>query len=161
MKQNGGEKRPLDYALRVLSRRRVSTGRMKELLARKGFTEMESDQCIAKLTEWRYLDDQGYARDVLQGVSAPCPVGKRRALYELRKRMVDPELAQAVTAESYEGVSEESLAREAVRVYLNGKHVVPLQDKERDRLARWLGRRGFGWESIRSALRDLGQGDPE
>jgi len=161
MKETGGEKRPLDYALRVLSRRRVSTGRMKELLARKGFTEQQSDECIAKLTEWRYLDDQGYARDVLQGVSASCPIGKRRALYELRKRMVDSELAQAVTAESYEGVSEESLAREAVRKYLNGKQEAPLHDKERDRLVRWLCRRGFGYESIYSALRDLGQGDPE
>lgn len=151
----------MDYALRVLSRRRVSTGRMKELLARKGFTEQESDQCVAKLTEWGYLDDQGYARDVLQAVSAPCPVGRRRALYELRKRMVDPDLARTVTTESYEGVSEEALAQEAARKYMGGRREGPLKDKERDRLARWLGRRGFGYESIRSALRALGPGDPE
>lgn len=161
MSETGGGKRPMDYALRMLSRRRVSTGKMKDLLARKGFSEPESSACIEKLSDWGYLDDQGYAKDVLQDVSAPCPVGKRRALYELRKRMVDPALAQMVTAETYEGVSEESLAEEAVRKYLNSKREVPLHDKERDRLARWLERRGFGYESIRSALRNLGQGDPE
>ncbi len=151
----------MDYALRVLSRRRVSTGKMKDLLARKGFDEPESVSCIEKLTEWGYLNDQEYAKDVLHDVSGPCPVGKRRALYELRKRMVDPALAQKVAAESYEGVSEESLAKEAVRKYLNGKREAPLHEKDRDRLARWLERRGFGYESIRTALQDLGQGDPE
>ncbi len=161
MAQTGGERRPLDYALRVLSRRRVSTGRMKELLAHKGFTEQESDECVAKLLEWGYLDDQGYARDVLQAVSAPCPVGQRRALHELRKRKVDPDLARTIAAESYQGVSEEALAAEAARKYMGGKSEGPLKEKERDRLVRWLGRRGFGYESIRSALRALGQGDPE
>ncbi|MGE5578599.1 MAG: regulatory protein RecX [Bacillota bacterium] len=161
MGQLNGEKRPLDYALRVLSRRRVSSGKMKDLMARKGFTESESDACIAKLTLWGYLDDQGYAKDVLEAVKAPCPIGRRRALYELRKRMVDEDLAQAVTAESYDGTSEEALAREAVRKYMDGKNPVPLTDKERVRLARWLERRGFGYEAIRTALRDAGQGDPE
>jgi regulatory protein len=151
----------MDYALRVLSRRRVSSGKMKDLLARKGFEESESEECIAKLTQWGYLDDRGYAKDVLEAVKAPCPVGRRRALYELRKRMVDEDLARSVAAEAYEGTSEEDLAREAVRKYMDGKDPVPLTDKERARLARWLGRRGFGYEAIRSALRDAGQGDPE
>ncbi len=149
----------MDYALRVLSRRRVSTGRMKELLARKGFTEEESYECILKLTEWGYLDDQGYAKDVLKTLSGS--VGQRRAVYELRKRAFDPDLTRTLTAEAYEGISEDTLAEEAARKYLNGKCVCSLKDKDRDRLARWLERRGFGFSAIRSALRSLGQEDPE
>lgn len=156
-----GEKRPMDYALRVLSRRRVSTGNMKDLLARKGFTGSDADACIAKLTEWGYLDDQGYARDVLRAVSAACPVGRRRAQFELRKRQIDQDLARAVTDEAYAGVSEEALALEASRKYLNGKNTGSLKEKERERLVRWLQRRGFGFSSIISVLRDTGQGDPE
>ncbi len=151
----------MDYALRVLSRRRVSSEGLRGLLSRKGFPAADSESCVAKLKEWGYLDDQGYARDVLRAVSSVCPVGKRRAAFELRKRAIDPELARKVMDETYEGVSEEVLASEAARKYLNGKDAGSLKEKERERLARWLQRRGFGYEAIRSALSSLGQGDPE
>lgn len=130
-------------------------------MSRKGFPDTESESCIAKLREWGYLDDQGYARDVLHAVSSECPVGRRRAAFELRKRSIDPELARAAVDETYEGLSEEVLAREAARKYLSGRKTGSLKEKERERLARWLQRRGFGYESIRSALSSLGQGDPE
>jgi SOS response regulatory protein OraA/RecX len=134
---------------------------MKDLMNRKGFGEAESSECIAKLTEWGYLDDQGYARDVLRAVSSACPVGKRRAQFELRKRLIDKDLADSVTYDVYSGVSEEALASEAAGKYLNGKDIGSLKDKERERLVRWLQRRGFGFQSIYSALRGAGQGDPE
>ncbi len=134
---------------------------MRDLLARKGFPESQAEPCIASLIEWGYLDDHVYARDVLQAVSSGCPVGRRRARFELQKRLVDKELAGSVTDEFYEGVSEEALALEAARKYLNGRNAGSLKEKERERLARWLQRRGFAYESIRSVLSGAGQGDPE
>lgn len=156
-----GEKRPMDYALRVLSRRRISSGGLKHRLTRKGFSETDAESCTEKLREWGYLDDLGYARDVLTGLESECPVGRRRAKSELLRRSIDPVLAQEVVDEAYDGVSEEALALTAARKYLNGKDGRLLKEKERERLARWLQRRGFGYDGIRTALSALGQEDPE
>lgn len=151
----------MDYALSVLSRRRVSTGNLKQLMSRKGFSEADAEECAAKLSEWGYLDDQGYAKDVLHAVMSDCPVGKRRAGFELRKRSIDGDLAASVLEEAFSGVAEEDLALKAARKYLGAKDAGSLTVSERQRLARWLERRGFGYEAIRSALRSAGQGDPE
>jgi len=151
----------MDYALRVLSRRRLSSGALRDLMSRKGFSEPTCDSCIERLREWGYLDDAEYARDYLRAVSSGCPLGRRRAEYELRKRSVDPLLTKAVLDEVYEGAPEEALAKEAALKYLNGRDVSSLRREERVRLARWLERRGFGHESIRSALLALGDQDPD
>lgn len=160
-RKGAGEKRPMDYALSVLSRRRISTGNLMELMSRKGFSEADAESCAAKLKEWGYLDDQDYAKDVLRAVMSECPVGRRRAGFELRKRAIDGSLAAQVLQEAFSGLDEENLAASAARKYLNGKDAGSLTLSERQRLARWLQRRGFGYEAIRSALRGAGQGDPE
>lgn len=156
-----GEKRPMDYALSVLSRKRVSTGSLKQLMSRKGFSEADAESCAAKLMEWGYLDDQDYAKDVLQAVMQECPVGRRRAGLELRKRAIGGELAAEVLQETFSGLSEEDLALTAAGKYLSGRDAGSLTLNERQRLARWLQRRGFGYEAIRHALRSAGTGDPE
>ena len=161
MKGGEGDRGPMDYALRVLSRRRISSGALRSLLSRKGFPVPASDSCIERLREWGYLDDLGYAEDALRAVFSGCPVGRRRAEYELRKRCIEPGLAEKILDEAYQGVSEEALASEAALKYLNGKDARSLKLQERARLARWLERRGFGHESIRSALSALGHEDPE
>lgn len=158
---SAGERSSLDYALRVLSRRQVSSGNMKQLLSRKGYNETDAESCVAKLKEWGYLDDQGYAKDVLHAMMGECPVGRRRAVFELRKRFLDRELTKEVVDEIYSGLSEEALAKEAARRYLKGRNAGSLKGKERERLAGWLLRRGFGYAAVRSALGDAGQGDPE
>lgn len=151
----------MDYALRVLSRRRISSGALYAMMSRKGFSGPACDSCVERLREWGYLNDAEYARDTLKAVSASCPVGRRRAEHELRKRLVDPVLTQAVLDETYQGLSEEALAREAALRYLGGRDIRSLRLEERVRLARWLERRGFGPESIRSALYALGTQDPD
>lgn len=160
MRKNAGERTAMDYALRILSRRAVSSGTLRDLLSRKGYPRTESEPCIEKLREWGYLDDQGYARNVLHALSSEYPVGRIRAAFELRRRAVDPELAAAAIDEAYRDVSEEALASEAARKYLSGRSKGSLKQKEREKLARWLQRRGFGYESIRSALSGLGQSNP-
>ena len=150
-----GEKRsPLGYALGVLSRRRVSTGQMRDSMRRKGYPEDEVENVLQKLTEWGYLDDRGYARDILRSMIAECPLGRRRARYELSKRLFDRDLVESVVNETFESASEAEMASLAARKYLNGKSSGPVREKERERLYRWLQRRGFGTESIYSVLRN-------
>lgn len=154
---------PLNCALGILSRRRVSRGQMRESMRRKGYSEEEVEDTLAKIGEWGYLDDDGYARDILRSMISECPLGRRRAEYELSKRLFEKDLIEAVVNEAFGGLREEEMASLAARQYLdvkrNGKSSESGSEKERERLARWLQRRGFGAESVYAALRSLGRSE--
>lgn len=161
MPDKGVKRSPLDYALRVLSRRRVSKGQMRDSMRRKGYPEEDVENALLKLCEWGYLDDAGFARDILQSAISGCPLGRRRAEFELSKRLFDKELIASAVDDTYQEVREEELASLAAKKYLDGKVSGPVKEKERERLARWLQRRGFDSESIYSVLRSLEWGDRE
>jgi len=145
-----------DYALGVLSRRRVSKGQMRESLRLKGYSDKEAETAIAKLVEWGYLDDGSYSRELLRSMLNTCPIGRRRAVFELSRRLFERELIETVVDEVFTGVGEEELAALAVRKYLSQRKSGLTTEKERERLARWLQRRGFGFEAISSVLRRTG-----
>ncbi|HHW26303.1 MAG TPA: hypothetical protein GXX23_03060 [Firmicutes bacterium] len=146
--------RPMDVALRALARRRMTSGQMRNLLLKRGCGQEESEQCIEQLSSWGYLDDRGYAKDLLRFMLSDCPVGKQRAIYDLVKRGFDRDLAEEAAAEAYGDVSEAYLARRAASKYLNGRKAGSLKDRDRERLFRWLWRRGFEADAIYAALRD-------
>lgn len=161
MPEKGVRQSPLDYALGILSRRRASGGQITASMRRKGYSEQEVGEALARLSEWGYLDDEGYARDILHSMAEGCPLGRRRAKYELSKRLFDTDTIEAAVNEAFLGQREDEMALLAARKYLDGKSGVSVTEKERERLARWLQRRGFDTESICSALRSLGLGDRE
>ncbi len=125
-------------------------------MSRKGYPDDESETAIAKAVEWGYLDDESYCRDILLAMLNECPIGRRRAVFELRKRLFDEELIKRTVDEVFGAAAEEELAALAAKKYLSGKRSGLTTEKERERLARWLQRRGFGAEDILSALRRAG-----
>jgi regulatory protein len=138
---------------------------MRESLRRKGYSDKETETAIAKLVEWGYLDDEGYSREILRAMQRTCPIGRRRAVFELTRRLFDKELIERAVDEVFAGVGEEELAALAARKYLSNKKNESTTEIERERLARWLQRRGFGFEAIHSALRrtvwTTGDGQPD
>ena len=145
----------MNAALRILARRQVSSGQMKFMLSRKGFTSGEIDTCIEKLKEWGYLNDTVLAKNILDATIRNKPCGKKRCFYELRKRRFDKQLAETLIDEVYAELDERSLARTAARQYAKGKTQWTLKDTQR--LARWLFRRGFTEATILSVVRTFGR----
>ncbi len=143
-----GTRSVMSAALNVLSRKQVSTGQMRRLLGSKGYSSDEIENCIAKLGEWRYLDDRSYAADLVRAMGGAYPFGRRRALFELKKKLFSDEVVEAAVSEAYDALDEEVLAHRAAAVYLRGKDESSLKVKER--LARWLLRRGFDFETANS-----------
>ncbi len=146
----------MGYALRTLSRRRVSTGQMRDLLARKGALPQEIDECVARLHQWGYLDDSSYAKDILEYALAECPIGRRRASFELAKKRFNREVLEEAISAVFGKLTEEELAQQAVQKYLNGRKYSTLEGRERKRLMRWLWRRGFDNEALHYAIRRAG-----
>jgi SOS response regulatory protein OraA/RecX len=155
MRSDSGKKKSataMDYALRALARRRFSVRELENRLHRRKFNEDDVSYCISRLLSWGYLNDEELARDVLTSLIERCPIGKIRAVHELRKRGFSQGLIQETVDSVYEGLSELQLASAAVLRYLNGKDLSSLEHKDRTRLFRWLLNRGFDHSVVYSAV---------
>ncbi len=155
MKRGSSNKSPMGAALSGLSRKNMSVGEMREWLERKGYEAHEIDECVARLIQWRYLDDRTYAKDLARVMVGTRLYGKRRASYELKKRLFEDNLIDSTLEEIYEAVDERALAQKAADAYLRGRTDDSLGAKQR--LARWLLRRGFDFQTAGDVA--FGQGD--
>ncbi len=151
------KRKPMVDALRVLSRKRVSTGRLREMLEAKGASRDDIETCIERLREWGYLNDLDFAVDILKYRLEECPIGRLRASHELYKRSFDKNVSEQAIVHVFGDLKEEDLAEKALAKRLNGKAWSSLKDKERERLARWLWGRGFNGEAVRVALYRISQ----
>ncbi len=144
-------------ALSILSRRQVSTGQMQFMLSRKGHTRASIEVCIDRLKQWGYLNDDALARSILSAMIRNTPCGRRRCFHELKKRRYDKDLAEALIEEIYSEFDESELAHIAARQYAKNKTKWTQKDKER--LARWLFRRGFTQATILSLIKTFDRAD--
>ncbi|MBP8619914.1 MAG: regulatory protein RecX [Firmicutes bacterium] len=150
-----GSKTPMSAALRILSRRQVSSGQMKFMLLQKQFLPQQIDECIDKLEQWGYIDDRSLAADILERMISNSPCGKKRCLYELEKRRFDRELAKELVDRAYSELDERALAFAAAEQYAKNKSEMASKDVQR--LAGWLSRRGFTGETIYTVIRAYSQ----
>lgn len=162
-KAGGGEPRkrqPLDeqalfeYATASLGRRAQSVAELKRKL-RTRVEEGEAGEqkiaaVVAKLKEYRFLNDQAFAENYTRLRQENEKLGRRRVQQGLMQKGVHPEVATRALEGAYEGVSEESLARE----YIARKRLrEPKDKKEAARLMRRLAAAGFAPPAIFAVLR--------
>ena len=100
--------RPLamSRALNVLGYRPRSEKELEERLSRAGYAPGTVDAVVARLGELRYLDDEGFARDLARA-KANKSYGPRRILGDLRKAGVDEEVARRAVDEEFSDSSDE------------------------------------------------------
>lgn len=148
--------RATNAALQFLAYRPRSEREVRDRLRRRGFSGGAIDAAVARLVDWRYLDDAGFARFWVENRAEHQPRGRRRLLSELRAKGVDPEVAdEAIEAAGGDELPAAlALARKRVQA-LRG--LDPLT--QRRRLAGFLQRRGYDWEVVRTALDTVLGGD--
>ncbi len=142
--------RCFEAALRLLGYRPRSRAELKQRLSRRGFPDILIDKVIMVLEQKGLVDDAAFARYWTENRLQFRPKSARLINLELRRKGVTPEIAGGVT----EGLDEESLAHRAglqkARVFAN------LTEEEfRNRLYRYLQRRGFAHEVIEPVLKRL------
>jgi regulatory protein len=146
-----------EAALVFLGYRPRSEKEVRDRLRRGGYEQDAIDRAIARLHEWRYLDDADFARRWVENRTAHRPRGKRLLQQELRNKGIDNETAREVIddADLDEIAAAESLARRRLPSYAG--HDLPAV---RRRLGAYLARRGYGYDVVRVALeRALGEDD--
>ncbi|MDR1321439.1 MAG: RecX family transcriptional regulator [Gracilibacteraceae bacterium] len=138
---------PLAAALRCLTRRAYTARELTDKLRERGFSAEESAAAVAQVLEWRYIDDEDYARRY-------CRLWRerrslRRIQNEIRRRGVEEEIITAALAAEYPPGQEVANCRRAML--------------KKDRAAAGkttaaLYRQGYSERNIRRALSEHGEG---
>jgi regulatory protein len=160
------------YAVKLLGQQMRTVAEVKRLLRRRvepGETgAARVDAVIARLKEYRYLDDTAYAQDFTRLRQENASLGKRRVQQDLMRKGVNADVIAKTLGAAYENVSEEELARR----HLERKRIrKPAGEKEAARVARLLMRAGFSmgvivrilkkWDVDESALTAMETAEPE
>lgn len=119
-----------DYATASLGRRAQTVAELK----RKMRTRVEPDETgeqkiaavVAKLKEYRFLNDASFAADYARLRQENEKLGRRRVHQGLMQKGVHPELVTKALDGAYENVNEEQLAR----AYIERKRMAQPKDKK-------------------------------
>ena len=143
-----------DYAVNALGRRMRTVAELTRLMRQRvepGETgQAKINAVIARLKEYRYLNDSEYAANYTRLRQENASFGKRRVRQDLAIKGVKAEVIASTLDAAYENVNEEALARR----HLERKGVKqPTNDKEAARVMRMLIRAGFSTGVIYGILK--------
>ncbi len=141
-------------ALNFLAYRPRSEGEIRRKLQQGGYPEATADLVLEKLREWRYVDDEDFARRWIENRSAHRPRGSRLLAQELKAKGVP----SAVTAEALDEAALDEAADALALARQRSRQLADLDAQVRERrLTGFLARRGYGFDVIRATLESLRQ----
>jgi regulatory protein len=143
-----------DYAIASLGRRAQTVAELKRKLRTRVETDEAGEQkiatVVAKLKEYKFLNDASFAADYTRLRQENDKLGRRRVQQGLMQKGVHPELVASTLETAYESVNEEQLAR----AYIERKRMAqPKDKKEAARTMRRLAAAGFAPPIIFKVLR--------
>ena len=151
--------RTMNRAVKLLAAKPRSVGELRERLLEKAWTNREIvDAVIEKLGEYKYLDDNQYAKDLALSKLRQQPQGKRRLKQSLSQKKLDKETVDEAIATAFEKIPESDLIDRAIekQIRLKGK---PVTREEVKKFYDHLLRRGFSYDLIISRIREIGRVD--
>jgi regulatory protein len=143
-----------EYATASLGRRAQTVAELKRKLRTRVETDEAGEQkiatVVARLKEYKFLNDAGFAADYTRLRQENDKLGRRRVQQGLMQKGVHPELVASTLETAYESVNEEQLAR----AYIERKRMTqPKDKKEAARTMRRLAAAGFAPPIIFKVLR--------
>src|SRR3982751_111822 len=116
--------RTMNRAVKLLAAKPRSVRELRERLLEKMSTdETIVEAVLEKLKEYKYLDDEQFARDVAISKIRQKPVGKRRLMQAMSTKKLDKETVSNAVAEAFEKLPEEELIGRAIekRLRIRGR----------------------------------------
>ena len=143
-----------DYATASLGRRAQTVAELKRKLRLRVEAGEAGEQkiavVVAKLKDYKFLNDANYAADYTRLRQENDKLGRRRVQQGLMQKGVHPELVTSTLERAYEKIDEEQLAR----AYIERKRMVqPKDKKEAARTMRRLIAAGFAPPTVFKVLR--------
>lgn len=144
--------RTMNRAVKLLAAKPRSVRELRDRLLEKLWTdEAIVDAVIEKLSEYKYLDDEQYARDMAVSKLRQKPQGKRRLQQSMSQKKLDKDIVEQAITEAFEKLPEDDLIDQAIakRLRLKGK---PESREETKKFYDHLLRQGFGFDLIREKM---------
>lgn len=144
--------RTMNRAVKLLAAKPRSILELRERLLEKLWTDAEIvDAVIEKLKEYKYLDDEQYARDLAVSKLRQKPQGKRRLQQSMSQKKLARETVDEAIALAFEHLPEDELIDQAIakRLRLKGK---PETREDAKKFYDHLMRQGFDYDLIRQKM---------
>lgn len=139
-------------AVRLLAAKQRSVAELRTRLLEKPWTDAEIvDAVIAKLTEYKYLDDTRYAEDLAHSKLRQKPQGRRRLEQAMSTQKLDRATVEAAMDAAFEKVPESDLIESAIRKRLRAKGKPESRD-DLNKFFAYLARQGFAFDLIREKM---------
>lgn len=150
--------RTMNRAVKLLAAKPRSVRELRERLLEKLWTNDEIvDAVIEKLKEYKYLDDDQYARDLAVSKLRQKPQGKRRLRQTMSQKKLDKETVETAINEAFEKLPEEELIDQAIAKRLRIKEK-PETREDTKKFYDHLLRQGFTYDLIREKMSAVSTG---
>ena len=147
--------RTMNRAVKLLAAKPRSVGELRTRLLEKRWTNEEIvDSVIAKLSEYKYVDDEQFAKDLAVSKLKQKPQGKRRLQQSMSQKKLDRELVDRAIDAAYEKIPEAGLIDIAIEKRLRLKGV-PETREDTKKFYDHLMRQGFGFDLIREKMTEV------
>lgn len=149
--------RTMNRAVKLLAAKPRSVLELRERLLEKMWTDEDIvDAVIEKLKEYKYLDDQQFAKDLAVSKLRQKPQGKRRLKQTLSQKKLDKEVVEQVLVSAFEKLPEAELIDRSIekRLRLKGK---PETREDLKKFYDHLLRQGFTFDLIREKVQQIGK----
>ncbi len=145
----------LNLTLRFLSYRGRSEKEVRDYLQKKKAPTEIIERVIERCREYGFINDEKFARDWTTSRSTFRLKSKRIIKLELMRKGVDREVIdKALEQEATSGTNDQAQAKKLVEKRISRLRGLPRQEIYQ-KLAGFLGRRGFDWETIKKAIDDV------
>lgn len=136
---------PFKFALRLISMRDITELELRSKLERKGFSEDEIEKVIEKLRERGFIDDSKFIKKA-ERIAEDKMIGQFGLRQYLIRRGINKELVDEIPQ-----LDETSIAIKLIDKKSHFLKDIP-EDKKRAKIAGFLIRRGFSWDTINKVI---------
>lgn len=147
---NREKSKVFDSALWYLGRREQTKSDLEKKLLKRSFDPLEVKEAILRLEQLGFVDDLRFAKNFISCGLSGRGKGKRRIIFELKRKGIREEDIAKAIEESWPDNEEEIVAREARRAV--EKNMALDRQKNFTRSLAYLMRRGFPYDISKKAV---------
>ena len=137
--------------LKLAAGRELSEAQLRQRLARKGHAQQEIDAAVARLKEEHAIDDARVAETIARTETSTRRRGKLRVRMQIERAGISTSTARKAVDDVFGELDADTLLEAALTRRMLGRERID-DDKEFQRLYRYLLNQGFDGERVMSAL---------
>ena len=143
----------LKFAMKLIGLRRRSEAEIRQRLADKGCDAALTEETVAELYRYKYLDDEAFAESYINDRMNFRPVGRFVLKNELEKKGIAKSIIEEKLAKLTSEEQELEMAKKLIEKKLRTSNLKD-EKKLRDRIIYHLRSRGFSSEIISQAMQN-------